>query len=86
MTSGKTYLYNLALAADCFVNALLAGNYQETLSSRCYRNARKGYWYAKVAEAILDLIFKPWDAHHCKESYEAALARGDCPAVDSDKE
>ena len=77
----KSYLYNVAVGFDCFVNALLRGSCRETLSSRCYRNSTK-YWYARVARCFLDLIFLPWEKEHCKASYLYALQHGDCPKVE----
>lgn len=76
-----SYLYNVALSFDCFVNALFNGSFRESLSSRCYRLSKQGFWYAKVFEKVLNFIFSPWDKEHCKESYEAALARGDAPKI-----
>ena len=68
------YLLNLLIAFDQLINTVLGGNPDETLSSRCYRNAQK-YWYARWAQAVLDLVFRPWGADHCKVAYESELNR-----------
>ena len=78
----KQYLYNVAVALDRLGNAVLWGRYSETLSSRTYRNAVKGYWYAIAMKYILDFVFKPWDKSHCKESYENCYAKGECPKAE----
>lgn len=75
-----SYLYNVAVGFDCFVNALIGGTCRETLSSRTYRNAQK-YWYAKLMMYFLDFIFRPWEKEHCKASYEFAYKHGDCPSI-----
>lgn len=68
------YIKDVLIGIDQLINAIFCGNVDETLSSRCYRNAQK-YWYAKIAMYILDFIFKPWDKEHCKESYESEIKR-----------
>lgn len=79
--SCKTYTYRVLVALDRLCNALLNGRDTETMSSRVYRNSVKGYWYAQAAVFILDILFKPWDEHHCKESWENAYAKGDAPPI-----
>ena len=81
MDKNKSYLYEVAVGFDKFINAVLFGRASETLSSRCYRNAQK-YWYAKAMMYFLDFIFKPWDESHCKESYENCYAKGECPKAE----
>lgn len=72
----KTYLLKVAIAADQFVNAVLGGQPDETISSRVWRNSIKGYWYARVAVRVLDTVFG-WlgDSDHCRSSYENERAR-----------
>lgn len=77
------YLYRVLVALDRLCNALLNGRDTETMSSRVYRNSVKGYWYAKVAEVILNFIFSPWGADHCKTSYENERDRVNVPEVDA---
>lgn len=58
----KRYLFNLLLALDQFVNAILLGDPDETLSSRCGKKHPK-------AAALIDRIFA-WDPRHCVNSAE----------------
>ncbi len=68
------YFLNLGIALDQLVNSVFKGHPDETLSSRCYRNACK-YWYARWAMRMLDFLFRPWGADHCKRAYESELTR-----------
>ena len=58
----KRYLFNLLLALDQFVNAILLGDPDETLSSRCGKKHPK-------AAALIDRIFA-WDPRHCAKNAE----------------
>lgn len=68
----KTYALNVAIAVDQLANAIIFGNPDETLSSRCYRNSQK-YWYAECCRKVLDLMFRPWGPEHCRNAYESEL-------------
>ena len=68
----KFHAWQILVGIDQLVNAILGGYADETLSSRCYRNAQK-YWYAKLGQKILDLIFLPFGREHCKQAYESEL-------------
>ena len=70
----KEYIHRVAVSADQFVNVLLGGNIDETLSSRCFRNSQK-YWYAAVARVVLDLIFRPCGKDHCYQAYLSEVNR-----------
>ena len=63
-----TYIEGLFIAFDQFINAVLGGWPDETLSSRCYRWARDGVraWPRKLVDG---LFF--WQREHCKSSYES---------------
>ena len=76
--SVKTYLKEIAIALDQLANTILGGHCDETLSSRCYRNAKK-YWYAELAKIILDFLFLPFGKNHCEESYKSELNRNHLP-------
>lgn len=58
----KTYLINIAIAADFMLNALLAGDPAETLTRRMARAGREGRWYGCVFCRLMDLI----DTDHCR--------------------
>lgn len=83
MSGFKLYVYRVLVALDRLANAVLGGRDTETISSRVYRNARKGYWYARLLECFLNLLFSPWDEEHCRESYENELNRVNVPAVET---
>ena len=69
------YLLNLAIAADQALNALLAGNPDETLSSRAYRAKRAGHKYWGWTAKAIDALFF-WQPGHCRLAYEFEVARG----------
>lgn len=75
----KWHSKQVLISLDQLINTCLGGWADETLSARCYRNSKKGYWYAKLGVKILDFIFKPWDKEHCKESYQSELKRTHLP-------
>ena len=63
-----TYIEGLFIAFDQFINAVLGGWPDETLSSRCYRWARDGVraWPRRVVDGLFFL-----EVEHCKSSYES---------------
>lgn len=70
------YLYNLILGLDQFINVVLLGDPDESISTRTSRAVRSGKakpWVYPVAEFI-DLLFynKIWklEKDHVKNSYE----------------
>ena len=71
-------LLNVAIAVDQLANALLAGQPDETLSSRAHRMRVKGHrWWGWTADAI-DLIFF-FDPHHCERAHLSELRRLQLP-------
>ena len=70
----KQYVKNILIGLDQLGNTIIGGKPDETMSSRCYRNAQK-YWYAKIGQIILDFIFRPWGKNHCYESYLSEVNR-----------
>ena len=62
MTYGKSVL----IAADQFVNALLAGWPDETLSSRAWRWEQNGV--RSWPRRLIDRLFF-WEQDHCQQSY-----------------
>lgn len=48
-----------------------------TISAQAYRLAEKGYWYGKVLQCFINLVF--FNKNHCKESYEAEIKREHIP-------
>jgi hypothetical protein len=78
------YLKNIYLAFDYFLNALLNGLPNETLSGRAYRMQQKPqpYWNG-LAKCINTLFW--WQANHCRGAYTADRERAllALPAVKS---
>ena len=68
----KTYLWNILIAIDKFVNTLFLGNPDETISSRCGKSIRRAKAQGKTCVFcgplcyLLNLI----DESHCKEAIE----------------
>ena len=79
MKQFKEYLLQVCIAIDQLCNTLLAGMADETISARCFRNARKGYWYAVLLKFILDLCLSPIKRNHCFESYYSEIKRKQLP-------
>jgi len=60
------YLKNILIAIDQFINTVLGGNPDETMSSRAYRLRSKGiFWPSNIVNAIF-----PFAKDHCEESLE----------------
>ena len=57
----KAYLYEVAIALDCLVNALLGGIARETICLRAARAKRSGKRWGCVLCRLFDLV----DNHHC---------------------
>lgn len=74
----KTYLLNVAIAADQAVNALLAGAPDETLSSRAHRMQLKGHRYWGWTAKAINLLFF-WEADHCRAAHESEQRRTQLP-------
>ena len=68
------YLLNLAIAFDQWLNAILAGAPDETLSSRAYRADRDGKAFGKFFRPVIVTIFF-WQDRHCYQSYLAEVQR-----------
>jgi hypothetical protein len=68
------YLLNLAVAFDQFLNALLGGSCDESLSSRAYRADRDGKTFGKVFRPVIDTLFF-WQDRHCYDAYLAEVQR-----------
>lgn len=66
------------IALDQFVNTLLWGYADETLSSRAYRHAeiKKDRRWPMV---IINALFF-WQKDHCKSAYESEVERKQLPA------
>ncbi|MCW8199290.1 pseudouridine synthase [Verminephrobacter aporrectodeae subsp. tuberculatae] len=68
------WLLNMLIAIDQLGNALLAGEPDETLSSRAHRMRTKDQpFWNRMARAINGFFF--WQADHCKAAYESEQRR-----------
>ena len=81
----RPYWLSLLIALDQFVNALLWGYVDETLSSRAYRSAQlrtpaKRRW--RLAERLINTLFwrdRVGELRHCQLAYLGELAREHLP-------
>lgn len=55
------------IAVDQLANALLLGNEDDTISSRCWKAHEKGRPWAMVAVPVIDFFL---GANHCRNSVE----------------
>jgi hypothetical protein len=62
----KRYIWNILISIDQLFNTVLAGDPDETISSRMGKRARKGDKLGKVICKILSLF----DKGHCEKSIE----------------
>lgn len=68
------WLLNVLIGLDQLANTVLAGEPDETLSSRAHRMREKGQpVWGWTARAINALFF--WQADHCREAFEAEQRR-----------
>lgn len=54
----RRYLLRLAVAGDQWINTVLGGNPDETISSRVGRAALRGHRIGLAVEAVMDWIFE----------------------------
>lgn len=69
------YILQILIAIDQLVNTFLAGDADETLSSRAYRAWRARKPFGLVFKPIIDGLFYPIQRRHCEQAYEAELAK-----------
>ncbi len=70
----KVLLLNLLIALDQLINVLLAGDPDETLSSRAHRMREKGQPYWGWTAGAIDWLFF-WQPQHCQQAYESEVLR-----------
>lgn len=78
----KHWAYHVFVGADQFINAVLGGYSDETLSSRTYRKAvlnpnPKKRW--RVILRTLELLFFWEKGKHCQIAFESEQARKQLP-------
>ena len=67
MASLRTYLWNLLVSLDQFINTALGGHPDETISSRAAKSRKRGKRWACILCRILDRL----DPNHCEKNIEA---------------
>lgn len=78
----KRRVLNLLIALDQLLWVIItlgAGSPDETISSAAYRGWLKDHPVAIVAKPVLDFLFLPFEANHCRESYTAELQNHHLP-------
>ncbi|MGX2975641.1 DNA helicase UvrD [Ursidibacter arcticus] len=85
----KQWGYHVAIAFDQFINAILGGAADETLSSRTYRGAvlsekPKRKW--QVMHRTIETLFFWEKGRHCQMAYESELSRKQYPKAFRQKE
>ncbi len=63
----KQYLWNFLISIDQFVNTLLGGNLDETISSRMGKQIRDGKCFGCY---VICRILHVLDPNHCQKSIE----------------
>lgn len=74
--SRRAYLLGVLIGLDQWLNALLGGYVDETLSSRAFREKRRGW------TSLINTIFwfdRQGDLRHCELAYYGELAREHFP-------
>ena len=80
----KHWAYHVAIAFDQFINAILGGAADETLSSRTYRGAvlatkPKTRW--RVLHRLIEALFFWERGKHCRTAYQSELSRKQYPSA-----
>lgn len=69
-----SWLYQVSIAVNQCVNALLGGYADETLSSRAYRSDLRGARLGRILRPLLDRLYF-WQKAHCRGAYNAEMFR-----------
>ena len=73
------YLFKIGISVDQLANTILAGEPDETLSSRAYRADNKGRLFGRFFRPLIDGVFFLQESH-CAESYLSEVKRRQLPA------
>lgn len=74
------YLFNVAIGLDMFVNTVLGGLPDSTISARVGYNAIAGKTWALVAEKVINVLFF-WRPNHCREAIKSDYGRAQLEQV-----
>ena len=64
----RLYFYNLLVGLDQFVNVVLGGAPDQTISSRCW--VHRDHWAGALAVRFIDTLFSGIESWHCQKSFE----------------
>ena len=70
----KQRLLHIGIAVDQLLYVLLtlgAGSPDETLSAAAWRTERNGKWLGRVFRPLIDVLFLPFERHHCLRAFES---------------
>lgn len=62
----RTYFWNILVSIDQFINTLLYGNPDETISSRAAKARNAGRWWGCIFCRLIDKL----DPNHCDDTIE----------------
>ena len=65
----KLYFYNILIALDQFVNVLIGGAPDQTISGRCWQY--REHWAGAMAVRFVDWLFSWHESEHCRKSFES---------------
>ena len=65
----RLYFFNLLIGIDQFVNVVLGGAPDQTLSSRCWKH--RDNWAGALAVRFVDFLFSWHERNHCQSSYDS---------------
>ena len=72
------YLFKIGISLDQLANTILAGEPDETLSSRAYRADIKGRLFGRFFRPLIDGLFFLQESH-CADSYLSEVKRRQLP-------
>ena len=72
------YLFKIGISLDQLANTILAGEPDETLSSRAYRADIKGKLFGRFFRPLIDGLFFLQESH-CADSYLSEVKRRQLP-------
>ena len=75
----RHWLFQVLVALDQLVNALLGGWADETLSSRAWRMEVKGRPWGLVLRPLIDVLALPFERDHCRLSFESEREQRQSP-------
>jgi hypothetical protein len=74
----KKRILQILIAFDQFLNTLLGGYADETLSARAWRTEQEGKFFGKFFRPLIDTILF-FDSQHCYTSYLSEKERKQYP-------